>query len=107
MIDTHALCVAFLLLVCFNKKQKDEVNLSCDKYFHDLVFGLSNLYERAYVNENGIKATGLHVHHAFLYISSPSLHDYDVKMHDFTFCGGREHKATAFFFFFLNFDTVF
>ena len=38
-------------------------------------------------NENGKKAIGLisktttlHVHHAFLYISLPSLHDYDVKM---------------------------
>ena len=25
------------------------------------------------------KTTTLHVHHAFLYISLPSLHDYDVK----------------------------
>ena len=31
----------------------------------------------------------LHVHHAFLYIP-PSLHDYDVKIPYFTFCGGRE-----------------
>ena len=37
-------------------------------------------------NENGTKAIGLitktttlHAHHAFLYISLPSLHDYDVK----------------------------
>ena len=26
------------------------------------------------------KTTTLHVHHAFLYISFPFLHDYDVKM---------------------------
>ena len=26
------------------------------------------------------KTISLHVHHAFLYISLPSLHDYDVKM---------------------------
>ena len=26
------------------------------------------------------ETTTLHVHHAFLYISLPSLHDYDVKM---------------------------
>ena len=59
-------------------------------------------------NENSKKAIGLdmtrktttlHVHHAFLYISLPSLHDYDVKLPDFTFCGGREHKTTTFFFF--------
>ena len=41
----------------------------------------------------------LHAHHAFMYISLPSLHYYDVKMPNFTFCGGREHKTTTFFFF--------
>ena len=58
------------------------------------------------VNENGIKAIGyigktttLHAHHAFLYISLPSLHDYDVNMPNFTFCGGREDKAMTFFLF--------
>ena len=30
------------------------------------------------------KTTILHVHHAFLYISLLSLHDYDVKMPNFT-----------------------
>ena len=62
-----------------------------------------------------LKATGfslhfklkkLHVHHAFLHISLPSLLDYDVKLPSFTFNGGRERKTTIFFFFFLNFDTV-
>ena len=28
----------------------------------------------------------------FLYISSPPLHDYNVKVPNFTFCRGREHK---------------
>ena len=31
------------------------------------------------------KTTPLHVHHAFLYISLPSLHDYDVKWPNFKF----------------------
>ena len=42
-------------------------------------------------NENATKAIGLitkttilHVHHAFLYISLPSLHEYDVKRPNFT-----------------------
>ena len=35
----------------------------------------------------------------FLYISLPSLHDYDVELLNFTFYGGREHKTTIFFFF--------
>ena len=56
--------------------------------------------------ENGKKAIGLisktvtlHVHHAFLYIFSPSLHGYDVKLPNFTFCGGCERKTTTLFFF--------
>ena len=35
----------------------------------------------------------------FAHFFLPSLHDYDVKMPDFTFYGGREHKTTIFFFF--------
>ena len=35
------------------------------------------------------KTTTLHVHHIFLYISLPFLHDYDVKMPTFAFCGER------------------
>ena len=34
----------------------------------------------------------------FWYISLPSLHDYDVKVPNFTFCWGREHRPTIFFF---------
>ena len=56
-------------------------------------------------NENGKKAIGLfsktttlHVHHAFLCISLPSLHDYK-KLRNFTFCRGREQKRTTFFVF--------
>ena len=63
-----------------------------------LIFGsLSN--DDGNVSENGKKATGLdwqnnnlQVHHTFLFIFLPSLHDYDVKMPIFTFCGRREYK---------------
>ena len=44
------------------------------------------------------KTTTLHVHHAFLYISLPSLHDYDVKMPNCKFCGGRKQATTNLFF---------
>ena len=59
-------------------------------------------------NENGKKSdrfkvskkkTTLDLHHAFLYISKPSLHDYIVKMPNFTFCRGWEHKKTTFLYF--------
>ena len=42
-------------------------------------------------------------HHAFWSISLPKLHEYYVKVANFTFCGGRrEHKTTTFFFFSLT-----
>ena len=45
------------------------------------------------------KITTLHVHHAFLYLTLSSLHDYDVKLPYFKFCWGRKHKTTTFLFF--------
>ena len=36
--------------------------------------------------------------HAFWHISLPSLHDFEVKVPNFTFCGGRKHKGTLLFF---------
>ena len=41
------------------------------------------------------KTTILHVHHAFLYISLPSLHDYDVKMPNFTMYRGSTQATEA------------
>ena len=40
------------------------------------------------------KTRSSHVHHAFLYISLPLLHDYDVKMPNFTFYGVRKQATT-------------
>ena len=57
-------------------------------------------------NENDKRAVGLDWRNnnfarasRFLYISLPSLHDYDVERLHFTFYGGREHMTTIFFFF--------
>ena len=51
------------------------------------------------------KTTTLHVNHAFLYISLPSLHDYHVKRPNFTFCEGRKHAGNEnIFFLFTNLD---
>ena len=44
------------------------------------------------------KTTTLHVHHAFLYISLPSLHDYDVKMPNCKFYGRRKQATKNLFF---------
>ena len=40
------------------------------------------------------KTTTLYVHHVFLYISLPSLHDYDAKMPNCKFYGGRKQATT-------------
>ena len=54
-------------------------------------------------NENRKKTIGLisktttfHVYHTFLYISLPLLHDYDVKMPNFTIYGERKQATTNF-----------
>ena len=44
------------------------------------------------------KTTTSHMHHTFLYISFPFLHDYDVKMPNFAFYGGRKQPTTEFYF---------
>ena len=44
------------------------------------------------------KTTSVPVHHAFLYICLPLLHDCDVKMPSFTFYGGRKQATTNFSF---------
>ena len=53
------------------------------------------------VNENGKNKNKkpVQVHHAFLYISLPSLHDHNGKIPKFTFGGGLEDKTTTLFFF--------
>ena len=45
-----------------------------------------------------IKTTTSQVHHTFLYISFPFLHDYDVKMPNFAFYGGSKQPTTKFYF---------
>ena len=61
-----------------------------DTVFHAILQSASNCDGDG--NENGKKAidlfsktTTLHVQHTFLYISLPSLRDYDVKMPNFSF----------------------
>ena len=44
------------------------------------------------------KTTTLHLHHVFLYISLPSLHDCDVKIPNCKFYGGCKQATTNFFF---------
>ena len=56
-------------------------------------------------NENVKEAIGLisktttsHGHHGFWYISFLFLHDYDVKMPNFAFYGGRKQATRKFYF---------
>ena len=53
------------------------------------------------------KTTTSHVHHTFLYISLPFLHDYDVKIPNFVFHGERQQATTELDFSgFLSLDMV-
>ena len=45
------------------------------------------------------KTSTLHLHHVFLHISLPSLHNYDVNLPNFMFYERQEHMTTIFFFF--------
>ena len=44
------------------------------------------------------KTTTSHVHHTFLYISLPFLHDNDLKVPSFAFYGERKQATTKFYF---------
>ena len=60
-------------------------------------------------NENGQKVIGLdQQNNNFARASRFFVHffAYDMKLHSFKFCGGREDKTTIFLFFPLNFNTV-
>ena len=50
------------------------------------------------------KTTILFMHHAFLHICVQSLHDYDVKMPNFTFYRGSTQATTRFPLLYLEFS---
>ena len=52
------------------------------------------------------KTTTLHVHHAFLYISLLSLHNYDVKWPNLKFTWEREQQGDKFYHLSLNSGAV-
>ena len=54
--------------------------------------------ERKKNNRLNRQKTTSQVHHTFLYISFPFLHDYDVKMPNFAFYGGRKQATAKFYF---------
>ena len=52
--------------------------------------------ERQKGNRLNSETRTLHVYHAFLYISFPLLQDYDGKIPNFTFYGGRKQATVSF-----------
>ena len=77
------------------------------RYHGSKTFGSQQKGAWATKTENGKKAT-LHVHHAFVHIFWPSLHDYDMKLPISTrpLYGVGELDTKSLFFLFLNSDTV-
>ena len=51
------------------------------------------------LNENCKKINRIRLTKCFLYISFASLHDYNLKLPNFKFCGGRQQKTVTFSFF--------
>ena len=56
----------------------------------------------ATTTKNVQKNNSLQVHHALLYVSLTLLYDYDGKMPNFTFYGGRKQATAKFSFSFLT-----
>ena len=90
----------------FGCYQQEQFNLHCENSVSDgsqrIVNNIKFKMRRREKVQNAIawqgKKTTLHVHHAFLYISLPSLHGYHVKMPNFTFCEGRKQAMTKLYF---------
>ena len=85
----------------FHRENWDDRGETClTVMFEHSLESLSN--DQGDVNETGKKVIGLdwqNEHHAFLYISLPSLHDHDGNYLTSRFFGGHEPKTTTFFFF--------
>ena len=72
--------------------------------YYDYEYGASISNDDSDVNKNGKKRfklvrKQLYTASPFVCISLSSLHYYNVKTSNFTFCGGCEHKTKTFFFF--------
>ena len=90
------------LRAAFRLQYPFRFSLRTQTYFRSLLGSFSN--EDGDGNQDVKKATGLlretttlHVHHAFLNISLPSMHDYDVKMPNCKFYAGRKQATTNLF----------
>ena len=94
-------------VVCGDTKYSSNTG-TCGKHYIMCLFkrGITGTLrsDDGYGNENVkkeadlSKTTTLHVHKCFLYISLPSLHDYDVKMPIFAFYGGCIQETAKFSF---------
>ena len=75
----HCFCNVEMPFVC------ELLNEDRSTYSYSYIIGtLRSDDGGGYGNATKSKTTILHVHHAFLYFFFPSLHDYDVKMLNFT-----------------------
>ena len=91
----------FKILFCRTVLKKEPSNRSVVDSKTDWVNSGWETHQQIQKSKIGLisRTTTLHVHHAFLYISLPSLYDYDVKLSNFTLCGGCQHKTMIPFFF--------
>ena len=98
-----AQCLCYLLLSSFSVVS---LRRKTNAYSCLMTWGLTTITSiGSFSNENVktatgllIKTTSLHVRHTFLYISLPLLHDYNMKIPNFMFYGGRKQAMTKFSF---------
>ena len=94
---------AFFIPICDRSpgKQFPNNSVSVSGYLRELKQRAGRQWrqrERETSKGLGKQNNNLYVHHACSYIPLPSLHDYDLKVPYFAFCGGLKHKTTIFFF---------
>ena len=90
------------ILERFNSPRNERRSVT-SRYHGSKISGSQRQRVGSFSNDDGdgnqdVKTTTLHVHHAFLYISLPSMHDYDVKMPYCKFYGGRKQATSNLFF---------
>ena len=88
----RSLLITYLITLCLEKEVFVFGKKSLEKFW------ILNFGSKICTNPVISKTTALHVLRAFLYISLPSLHDYDVKMPYLVFYRGRQQSLTYFSF---------
>ena len=83
----------------FTRANMSTLPVIYEDYVSQLGLVIREKFRRLNVKKKAVSfTTTLHMHLTFLYISLPSLHDYDMKVLNFTSCGGKNTRQRLPFF---------